>query len=410
MTIFYLFGIRIYFVLIAIASVFNEKARFWIKGRKGIFRKLKQEINSESKIAWFHCASLGEFEQGRPVIESFKEKYVKYKILLTFYSPSGYEIRKRYENADYIFYLPLDTPKNAKRFLNIVNPSIVFFVKYEFWFYFIKEIGKREIPLYLISGIFRKEQRFFKKYGRKSEELLRNFKHFFVQNDESKRLLAGINLNNVSVTGDTRFDRVYSIAENSKKLPLIEKFKDKSLVLVAGSTWKPDEEILLRYFNESNNKLKLIIAPHEIHHENIVRITKLILPNLKTLKYSDANSENISTAQVLIIDSIGMLSSLYNYGDIAYIGGGFGKGIHNTLEAATFGVPLLFGPNYKKFQEAVDLINLGGACSVSGHEALKDKIEHLTDNLENAVFIGKTAADYVNNNRGATLKILNFID
>ncbi len=410
MTVFYLVGIKIYYLLIAIASMFNPKARFWIKGRKGIFRKLKQELNPNNNIAWFHCASLGEFEQGRPLIEAFKEKHKEYKILLTFFSPSGYEIRKNYEGADYIFYLPLDTPKNAKRFINIVNPSVVFFIKYEFWYFFIKEIGKREIPLYLVSGIFRKNQRFFKKYALRSKKMLSFFKHFFVQNEESANLLKNIHINNVSITGDTRFDRVYTIAKNSKDLPLIERFKGDNKLLIAGSTWKPDEDLIVRYLNESKSNIKVIIAPHEIHPENIARIIRSINSNFNILKYSEAHKENILNAQVLIIDNIGLLSSLYKYGDMAYIGGGFGKGIHNTLEAATFGMPLFFGPNYLKFKEAVDMINAGGAYSIAEYDKLKEKIDFFISHPDEIIHAGKVTSDYVENKQGATLKILNVID
>ena len=406
MTIFYLAGIKIYYLLIAIASWFNPKARFWIQGRKGIFKKLKQEIDPNEKIAWFHCASLGEFEQGRPLIEAFKEKHKEYKTLLTFFSPSGFEIRKNYEGADYIYYLPLDTPQNAKQFLNIVNPKVVFFIKYEFWYFFIKEIGKREIPLYLVSGIFRKKQRFFKKHAYRSQKMLSEFKHFFVQNEESADLLKSIQLNNVSVTGDTRFDRVYAIAKSSKDLSLIEKFKGNKMLLIAGSTWKPDEDLIIKYLNESKSDLKFIIAPHEIHPENIERIIKSINANLKSLKYSEANNENITDAKVLIIDNIGLLSSLYKYGDIAYIGGGFGKGIHNTLEAATFGMPLLFGPNYLKFKEAVDLKKQGGAISIRNYKEFETSLSKILNNTEYLKICSKISSGYVEKNRGASKTIM----
>ena len=346
MTILYLVGIRIFHLLVIIVSPFNSKAKLWLKGRKRIFRSLKKGVKQDDKILWFHCASLGEFEQGRPVIELFKKEYPNHKILLTFYSPSGYEIRKNYEYADCVYYLPLDTPVNAKLFLDIVKPEAVFFVKYEFWYFFLREIGKRNIPLYLVSGIFRKNQRFFKSYGIKSKKMLRWFTHFFVQNEESKQLLNSINLKNVSVTGDTRFDRVYKIAQQSKYLPLIKKFAEKSPVIVAGSTWRPDEELIIEYFNYTKNPFKIIIAPHEIHKENILRIIDSIKSDKKVLRYSEAQEDNIENADILIIDSIGILSSVYKYGTIAYIGGGFGKGIHNILEAATFGLPIVFGPNY----------------------------------------------------------------
>ncbi len=410
MTILYLFGIRIFYILVTVASLFNPKAKLWIKGRKKIFKELSKKIHSNDKIAWFHCASLGEFEQGRPVIESFRQKYPDYKILLTFYSPSGYEIRKNYEKADFIFYLPLDTPRNAKRFLNIVNPEFVFFIKYEFWYFFLHEIWKRKIPLYLVSGIFRKNQRFFKKYAVKSRKMLAWFTHFFVQNEESKNLLNTIYINNVTVTGDTRFDRVFAITQQSKDLPLIEKFVKNNLVIVAGSTWKPDEDILIKYFNESDIRFKVIIAPHEIHKENINRIIKSVSKEKIVMKFSEANEENVSNADVLIIDSIGLLSSIYKYGQIAYIGGGFGKGIHNILEAATFGMPIIFGPVYEKFREAVDLKKLGGACLISNSEELKSKFDFLIENKGNITLAGKISEKYVNERKGATSKILSFIN
>ncbi|MDK2978581.1 MAG: 3-deoxy-D-manno-octulosonic-acid transferase, partial [Bacteroidales bacterium] len=288
----YLLGIKIFYILVYFASLFNRKAKLWIRGRKQLFKKIALQVTPESKIAWFHCASLGEFEQGRPLIEAFKEKHTDYKILITFYSPSGFEIRKNYEHADYIFYLPLDTPKNARRFLNLVKPDIIFFIKYEFWYFFLKEIYKRKIPLYLVSGIFRKEQRFFKSAHQSSRKMLGYFTHFFVQNQQSKNLLNSIHLNNVTVTGDTRFDRVFTIASQSKNLPLIEKFKNNTDLLVAGSTWKPDEEIIISYYNQQPTRFKLIIAPHEVHAENIERILKLFGSNKNVVKYSEANIEN----------------------------------------------------------------------------------------------------------------------
>ena len=406
MTILYLVGIRIFHLLVIIVSPFNSKAKLWLKGRKRIFRSLKKGVKQDDKILWFHCASLGEFEQGRPVIELFKKEYPNHKILLTFYSPSGYEIRKNYEYADCVYYLPLDTPVNAKLFLDIVKPEAVFFVKYEFWYFFLREIGKRNIPLYLVSGIFRKNQRFFKSYGIKSKKMLRWFTHFFVQNEESKQLLNSINLKNVSVTGDTRFDRVYKIAQQSKYLPLIKKFAEKSPVIVAGSTWRPDEELIIEYFNYTKNPFKIIIAPHEIHKENILRIIDSIKSDKKVLRYSEAQEDNIENADILIIDSIGILSSVYKYGTIAYIGGGFGKGIHNILEAATFGLPIVFGPNYLKFKEAVDLIDLKGACSINNYDELYTTLNTFLSDQEKIKKLGEISSKYVEQNRGATSLIL----
>ncbi len=410
MSVIYVIGIKFMSALIAVAALFNSKARFWIQGRKKIFHRLKVDIKPSDKIAWFHCASLGEFEQGRPVIEMYKQKYPDYKILLTFYSPSGYEIRKNYKHADYIYYLPIDTPKNARRFLEIAHPEVVFFIKYEFWFFFLQEIYKRNIPLYLVSGIFRPEQRFFKSIAGSSRKMLRFFTHFFVQNEESKQLLNSINLKNVTITGDTRFDRVYEITQKVKQLDLVEKFiQQNKLTLIAGSTWKPDEEIIIEYFNKTDYALKLIIAPHEIHKENISRLENSFKESLKIQKYSEATEKNIEEADVLIVDSIGLLSSLYNYGNVAYIGGGFGKGIHNTLEAATFGLPVIFGPNYLKFQEAIDLINLGSAFSIRTFAEFKEILDNLL-NAENEIKrVGEHSSEYVRQKCGATEKILNQI-
>lgn len=409
MTILYLLGIRIFQILVLLASPFNSKAKLWLKGRKEIFKSLKRNIGLNEKIFWIHCASLGEFEQGRPLIEALKSEYPQHKILLTFYSPSGYEIRKNYEQADYVYYLPLDTPLNAKHFVEIVKPQAVFFVKYEFWYFFLREIHKHNIPLYLVSGIFRKNQRFFKPNGIKSRKMLKWFTHFFLQNEESKELLQSINITNVSVTGDTRFDRVYDITQKAKPLPLVESFAKDKIVLIAGSSWKSDEELLLKYFNESSYAFKMIIAPHEIHKENINRIEKTVADSKTVLKFSEANKTNIQNADVLIIDSIGILSSVYKYGKIAYIGGGFGKGIHNILEAATFGLPILFGPNYLKFKEAVELIDLKGAFSIKNYDELKSNLNYFLSDLEKIKEAGKISSKYVEQNRGATAHILNEI-
>lgn len=410
MTVLYLLGIRIFHILVRIASLFNPKAKSWLIGRKNLFKQLSKSIHPDDKIAWFHCASLGEFEQGRPVIELFKEKYPEYKILLTFYSPSGFEIRKNYEYADFVFYLPLDTPTNAKRFLNIVHPKYVFFIKYEFWYFFLREINARNIPLYLVSGIFRGNQRFFNKYAFKSRKMLSWFTYFFVQNEESKDLLKSINLENVMVTGDTRFDRVFAITQQSKDLPLIEKFAKDNLVVVAGSTWKPDEDILIKYINESAISFKMIIAPHEIYAENINRIIKSISGSKCVVKYSEMNEDHSKVADVLIIDSIGLLSSVYKYGNLGYIGGGFGKGIHNILEAATFGLPIIFGPKYEKFNEAVDLVNNGGAFSVSDYSGLMENLNSLLNDTEKLHNLSEISSGYIKKNKGATKSILKTIN
>ena len=409
MLFLYRISLVIYHFIIIVLSPFNQKAKLWLNGRKNIFKKIESSVVKNNKLAWFHCASLGEFEQGRPLIEAYRQKFPDHSIMLTFFSPSGYEIRKNYDKADYIFYLPIDSPGNAKRFLDLTKPDIVFFVKYEFWHYYINEIGKRKIPLYLVSGIFRENQRFFKWYGGAFRKMLRNFNYFFLQNQASQDLLNSIAINNLMITGDTRFDRVFTIAQQAKALPLIEKFKNEKQILVLGSSWQPDEELVIKYFNETQPVFKLIIAPHEVSKENINRIVKNICPQRNVVKYSEANEINIENADVLIIDSIGLLSSIYRYGDIAYIGGGFGKGIHNILEAATFGLPIIFGPNYQSFKEAKDLILLGGAISIENHKQLANTLDQYFLDLELIKSKGSIASHYVSNNKGATEKILEYI-
>ncbi|MGE0089756.1 MAG: 3-deoxy-D-manno-octulosonic acid transferase [Bacteroidales bacterium] len=409
MIFIYRIGLVFYSIAVSVFSLFNEKARLWVEGRKKIFARIESSLIKKDKLAWFHCASLGEFEQGRPLIEAYKTNYPNHTILLTFFSPSGYEIRKNYDKADYIFYLPIDSPKNAKRFLSIIKPDIVFFIKYEFWHFYIDEIGKRKIPLFLVSGIFRKDQRFFKWYGGSFRKMLKNFTCFFLQNESSQILLKNIGFNNSIITGDTRFDRVFTIAQTTKSLPLIEKFKGQKPILILGSSWQPDEELILKYFNETNNRLKLIIAPHEVSPENISRILKGVSSNKTLAKYSEVNESTISTADVLLIDSIGLLSSLYKYGNIAYIGGGFGKGIHNILEAATFGLPVIFGPNHEKFKEANDLILSGGANSISNYSELELLLDNYFSNPQQIISNGKIASEYILKNKGATKKITEYI-
>ncbi|RLD59100.1 MAG: 3-deoxy-D-manno-octulosonic acid transferase [Bacteroidetes bacterium] len=397
--------ISLYSFSVRLACVFNPKARFFVKGRKNIFKNINKQIDKSQQIIWFHCASLGEFEQGRPVIEALKQKHPQYKILLTFFSPSGYEIRKNYAGADYIFYLPIDTKRNATKFIKLINPQVVFFVKYEFWYHYLNVLQKKKIPVYIFSAIFRKDQLFFKWYGGFYRKMLQKFDFLFVQNKESKELLNSININNVEITGDTRFDRVYSIASQAKTIPVIEAFKQGKTTIIAGSTWKPDEELLIKFINsENNNDLKYIIAPHEIFTENIERIEKSI--NKKAIRYSQADEKNVLESQVIIIDNIGMLSSLYKYGDIAYIGGGFGKGIHNVLEAATFGLPLFFGTNYKQFNEAVQLVSLKAAFVINNYSSLKNKFKALLTSKMLIKNTGEIAKKYIVSNLGATSKIV----
>ncbi|WP_321295193.1 glycosyltransferase N-terminal domain-containing protein [Marinifilum fragile] len=407
MVLFYNLSIRLYVLLIRIAAFFNPKAKQWVVGRKNVFAKLQEEINGEEDIVWFHSASLGEFEQGRPVIESFKEKYPNSKILLTFFSPSGYEVRKNYEGADYIFYLPPDFARNAKRFMDIVNPKMAFFIKYEFWHHYLKELKKRNVPTYIFSTIFRPDQLFFKGYGSFHRKMLSAFTHLFVQNQESVDLLKSIGFSNVTLTGDTRFDRVYTIATNSKTLPNVEGFAQGKEVLIAGSTWPKDEENIIRYLNETKNSYKYIIAAHEVDEDHINNITSKIQKSW--VRYTKATKEEIDAAEVLVIDCIGVLSSLYRYGTVSYIGGGFGRGIHNTLEAATFGLPVIFGPNYHKFQEAKDLIEIGASKSYENYSELKNLLDIFYENSEKRNFSGLQSKNYVDKMRGASDKILSEI-
>lgn len=392
MNTLYNISIWIFSIAVHIASLFNPKAKQWIKGRKGIFRKLEKALKNEQNIVWFHCASLGEFEQGKPIIEGYKIKHPTHKILLTFFSPSGYEIRKNYDEVDWVFYLPADTNKNAKKFINIVNPIKVIFIKYEFWFNYMAELNKKNIPFYSVSSIFRKEQSFFK-YDWFAKQL-NNVSHFFVQDNNSKELLQKIGFSNCTVAGDTRFDSVVSNTQNAISIPLIEKFSENKTTIICGSTWPKDEALLAKYIKENPN-YKYIIAPHEMQH--ISELKK----QTNALLFSKADSTNISNSTVLIIDSIGILSNIYKYGDLAYIGGGFGSGIHNILEAVAYGLPVVFGPNYQKFNEANELINKKGAISISNYTEITSAIHDLS------TFDKNIAINYIKENSGATDKILN---
>lgn len=368
MKLLYTLGIHLLSIVIALAALFNRKARLWRRGRRGIFRRMSEAIDPRAPLIWFHAASLGEFEQGRPVIEAFRKAYPHWKILLTFYSPSGYEVRKEYPGADYIFYLPADTPRNVRRFLAIARPHIAVFIKYEFWANYLFGLQRNGTKTFLISAIFQPGQIFFRPWGDLMRQALRSFELLFVQDEASRTLLSTIGIDRVQVAGDTRFDRVYAIAQAARKLPQIEPFSAGARVLVAGSTWPADEELILRLMSQSND-IKFILAPHEIDE---ARIGKLVGESpVAALRYTELGPENDPAAtRLLIIDTIGILSSVYRYGELAYIGGGFGAGIHNTLEAATFGLPLAFGPRYERFREARELIASGGARSVNNYEEL----------------------------------------
>jgi 3-deoxy-D-manno-octulosonic-acid transferase len=401
MNILYQTGILFYTISVKIASLFNEKARQFVRGRKNWQKKLAEKIETNARYLWVHCASLGEFEQGRPLIEEIRKQFPEYRILLTFFSPSGYEIRKNYDQADMVMYLPVDTRRNAKKFLQIVQPEKAFFIKYEYWHFYIEELKKRNIPLFMVSAIFRENQHFFKNslWGKWYRKMLYKVEHFFVQNEKSAELLQSIGLTNFTVSGDTRFDRVATIARNAKEIPLVEKFMNNQPLLVAGSTWKPDEELLAAFINNHPN-LKVVFAPHEVTEPNMNRLEQL----LKTshIRFSKADENEIAGFQVLIIDSVGLLSSLYRYGNLAYIGGGFGVGIHNILEAATFGLPVIFGPNYKKFKEAVDLKNTGGAFSIQNFNELESILNKFLGNNHQLSEASAVCKNYVEKNTGST--------
>lgn len=414
-----IYNIVIYFVLwgIAIASLFNEKVRKMWRGEREAFKILKQKVDPNAKYIWFHAASLGEFEQGRPLMERIRKDYPQYKILLTFYSPSGYEVRKNYEGADIICYMPVDTRLNAIRFLRLVRPVMAFFIKYEFWSNFLHILKHRNIPTYSVSSIFREDQVFFKWYGRSYAGVLKCFTRFFVQNEESKRLLEGIGITAVDVVGDTRFDRVLQIKEAAKHLPICEAFRTGVAssqsanvphhdfkVFVAGSSWPPDENIFIPFFNEHKD-WRLLIAPHVIAEEHLKLILSLI-KGKKVVRYTQTTPEEAAEADVLIIDCFGLLSSMYNYGDVAYIGGGFGVGIHNTLEAAVWNMPVIFGPNNKKFQEAQGLLKSGGGFEINTYEDFSGLMSSLMNDETFLKQAGDKAGAFVAHLAGATDKVL----
>ncbi len=405
MQLLYNISLNVYTLTAWFVSPFNEKARLWCNGRRRSMKKIR-DLNSKSgKLAWFHCASLGEFEQGRPLIEYFRKSYPDYKILLTFYSPSGYEVRKNYQAADYVFYLPMDINGNAKKFVKKFRPDIAFFVKYEFWRNYTSQLKKHHIPFFLVSGIFRENQHFFKWYGGWFRSMLKDFTHIFVQDDHSCKLIESIGIENVTVSGDTRFDRVYEIAKNAQELPLIEIFKNNKPVFVAGSTWEEDEKILSSYFNSTNTNLKLIIAPHLVEQGHLRKLHALFSIAKKIKNYSESDNNNLVDADILIIDIIGILSSVYRYADICYVGGAFRTGLHNILEPATHGKPVLFGPEYQKFNEAKELIQLKGVFSIKNEDDFSYMMNNLLNNPELISQAGDICKNYIAERVGATKKI-----
>jgi 3-deoxy-D-manno-octulosonic-acid transferase len=403
MRILYSIGLSVYLFIVKIAALRNPKAKLWLNGRKRLLKRIKTEVAGNGPVIWVHCASLGEFEQGRPLIEEIKRKFPEKKILLTFYSPSGYELQKNYSKADFVYYLPLDKRRNARRFIKYINPEKVFFIKYEYWFNYLSILKKKKIPVYFVSAIFRQEQLFFKRKGRWYRKLLKKVTHFFVQNPQSERLLKNIGIENVTVCGDTRFDRVAHISDNVKPLPLVDKFVRGRFSLIVGSSWKAEDALVLQYIRTHPN-IRVILAPHEVNAENLAKTMQLF--GDKAILYSNLTEKNIADKQVLVIDCYGLLTSLYQYGNAALVGGGFGVGIHNVLEPATFGMPIIFGPNYERFREAVELVEQNCAFPVHNIEDFNVIVNRLTYDTKTVENISKQAAMYVIHNVGATMKII----
>jgi len=408
MRLIYSLFIFIYGLIIKLSSLFNAKAAQWTKGRKDIFPRIEQMLEYNKKeLIWVHAASLGEFEQGRPIIESLKEKHPEYGIILTFFSPSGYEVRKNYELADFVFYLPLDTPQNAKRFLDLLPIRLAIFIKYEYWYNYLKAIRRKEIPIVFVSAIFRAKQPFFRFYGSWFLNHLKQVDWFFVQNQNSLDLLKKVGISKVSLSGDTRFDRVADIAKKAKENTIIKQFKRDSKLFLAGSSW-PEDEALIYPLLEKFPDLKFVFAPHQIDEKHIQAIEKNCTG--KSLRYSQATKDNVNEKQVLIIDNYGLLSSLYRYADFTFIGGGFGAGIHNTLEAATFGMPIFIGPKYEKFQEAKDLVSLHSIEVIKEAKELEQSLEYLLSNLDQHIEKGQKARNYVKSKTGVTNHIIKHLE
>ena len=394
--------------LLKIIALFSPKMKLFVDGRKSVFQTLANKIQSSDKTIWFHAASLGEYEQGLPVIEAIKQQFQNHKIVVTFFSPSGYEVRKNNTVADVTVYLPLDTISNAKQFIELVHPEMAFFIKYEYWPNYLNELKKQQIKTYLISGILRENQAFFKWYGGFYRKALKTFDYFFVQNESSRNLLQSIGFNNVKVSGDTRFDRVVSILERDNSLDFIEQFKDNTTTIVIGSSWPKDETLLVNYINQSSDDVKFIIAPHNIKSEQIQELKNSIAK--KTVLFSEKNNVDLSNSNVFIIDTIGILTKIYSYADIAYVGGGFGNpGVHNILEPATFGVPVVIGPNFSHFAEATALVNMEGCISIQNQIQLNEAFDLLLHNEDERLEKGHICSTFVQMNKGATQTIMNHI-
>jgi 3-deoxy-D-manno-octulosonic-acid transferase len=408
MQFLYSLFIQFYAFFIKFASIFSKKAKLWSRGRKNVFLFLEEKCAGKENIIWFHCASLGEFEQGKPLMEAIKQQQKNVTLLVTFFSPSGFEIKKNDPIADIIAYLPADTPKNAKKFISIVKPQKVFFIKYEFWFNYMQELTKANIPFYYVSAIFRENQYFFKNYGKWFLKQLKKCSFFFVQNENSKKLLNQYGITNVIVTGDTRFDRVYAIAHQSYTLDFIAEFKETQKLLVAGSTWLPDEKLLSELFSKIKPDYKLVIAPHIVEKSHITQVKKLF-GSFSVICFSEIETKNISDYEILIVDTIGMLSKIYKYADISHIGGAFKTGLHNILEAAVFEKPVFFGPHFQKFNEAVELVENGGAFSIKNADEMAQKIQSFENEPLSYHAICEICKNYVAQNLGATGKIISIL-
>ena len=394
--------------ILKILALFSPKLNLFVEGRNSVFETLQNKIQEFDKTIWFHAASLGEYEQGLPVIEKVKQKYPNHKIIITFFSPSGYEVRKNNTVADVTVYLPLDTIANAKQFLKVVHPEMAFFIKYEYWPNYLKELKNQNIKTYLISGVFRKNQAFFNWYGGFYRNALKTFTYFFVQNETSKKLLQSIGFENVKISGDTRFDRVVTLLEKENTLDFIAEFKNNQPTIVIGSSWPKDEELLVNYINKSSENVKFIIAPHNIKAEQIKNIKSQITKS--SVLFSEKSNIDLSSFQVFIIDTIGILTKIYSYADIAYVGGGFGNpGVHNVLEPATFGIPIVIGPNYSHFAEAIALVGLEGCVSIKNQSELNDALNLLLQNEEERLEKGHICSTFVQMNKGATEHILSNI-
>lgn len=407
MSIIYNFIASVAWFFIKLSTLWNPKLSLFVKGRTKTFDILQNKIQKTDKVIWVHAASLGEYEQGLPVMENLKQEFPKYKILLTFFSPSGYEVKKNTKVADVITYLPFDTKKKAKLFLDTVRPDMALFIKYEIWPNYLKELKKRGISVLLISALFKKNQIFFKAYGGFMRTALTAFSHFYVQDENSKNLLKSIHIGNCTVTGDTRLDRVSEILTRDNSLDFMTKFKQTEFCVVAGSTWPPDEKLLIEYINTSKHNLKFIIAPHNIKGDHILSLKKSI--NKSVIVYSELQDEDLSDFQVLIVDTIGLLTKIYSYADIAYVGGAFGTGLHNTLEPAVFGIPVLIGPQYNGFIEAEKLVELGGIISVTDEKNFYEVLDRLHNNEEFREKTGRISCDYILNNKGASIQIMSGI-